>query len=130
MKLDWTQDPLAEGLQRYQTGEFFAAHESWESLWMVAGEPEKKFLQGLILVTAAFHHLERNNPVGTRRLLERALLRLEDYPANFGSISVALLCEDIRQWLAALVSGEPFPPFGCPRIRLTNARSSGPVPYR
>ena len=61
-KFDWTQGSLAEGLRLYDAGEFFAAHEAWESVWLRAQEPEKMFLQGLIQVTAAFHHLQRNNP--------------------------------------------------------------------
>lgn len=116
MKFDWTQGPLAEGLRQYRAGEFFAAHESWEGVWMVAQEPEKLFLQGLIQVTAAFHHLQRNNLLGTTRLLRNALVRLEPYPATFGAISVALLCDDIRAWLRALETGAPQPEFGCPRI--------------
>src|SRR5271168_3967813 len=105
MKFDWTQGPLAKGLRLYQEGEFFAAHEAWESAWLESQEPEKMFLQGLIQVTAAFHHLQRNNPLGTARLFERALSRLERYPAAFGSVSVALLCEDICEWLKALEMG-------------------------
>jgi uncharacterized protein len=117
MKFDWTQGALAEGLEHYHAGEFFAAHESWESLWLVAEEPEKTFLQGLIQVTAAFHHLQRNNPRGTIGLLQGALGRLERYPTTFGSISVALVCSDIRQWLNALEMGTPAPEFGSVRIR-------------
>jgi Domain of unknown function (DUF309) len=59
MEFDWTQGALAEGLRLYHAGEFFAAHEAWEGVWLRAQEPEKKFLQGLIQVTAAFHHLQR-----------------------------------------------------------------------
>jgi predicted metal-dependent hydrolase len=117
MEFDWTQGALAEGLRLYQAGEFFAAHEAWESIWLGAQEPEKMFLQGLIQVTAAFHHLQRKNPQGTARLLLAALGRLERYPSNFGSISVPLLCSDIREWLQALEAGAPMPPFGCARIR-------------
>ncbi len=116
MNFDWTQGELAEGLRRYQAGEYFAAHEAWESLWLVAQEPDKTFLQGLIQVTAAFHHLQRNNPQGTVRLLHAALRRLERYPASFGSISVTLLCDDIREWLKALETGAPARHFGCVRI--------------
>jgi predicted metal-dependent hydrolase len=116
MKFDWTQGALAEGLRRYQAGEYFAAHEAWESLWLVAQEPDKMFLQGLIQVTAAFHHFQRNNPQGTVGLLRGALGRLERYPANFGSISVTLLCDDIREWLKALEESAPAPHFGCVRI--------------
>lgn len=106
-KFDWTQGSLAEGLRLYDAGEFFAAHEAWESVWLRAQEPEKMFLQGLIQVTAAFHHLQRSNPHGTTLLLQAALGRLERYPARFGAISVDLLCDDIRAWLQALEAGEP-----------------------
>src|SRR6266700_2460485 len=84
IKFDWTQGALAEGLRLYDAGEFFAAHEAWESVWLGSQEPEKTFLQGLIQVTAAFHHLQRNNPLGTTLLLQAALRRLAGYPACFG----------------------------------------------
>jgi predicted metal-dependent hydrolase len=96
MEFDWTQGALAEGLRRYDAGEFFTAHEAWETVWLEAREPDKTFLQGLIQVTAAFHHLQCNNPLGAARLLHAALRRLERYPACFGGISVTVLCSDIR----------------------------------
>src|SRR5271163_3794242 len=105
MKFDWTQGDLAEGLRLYQAGEFFAAHETWESVWLESQEPEKMFLQGLIQVTAAFHHLHRNNPLGTSLLLKAALARLDRYPAHFGGISLDVLCNDIREWLQSLDAG-------------------------
>jgi uncharacterized protein len=116
MKFDWTQGALAEGLRLYHAGEFFAAHEAWESVWLGAQEPEKMFLQGLIQVTAAFHHLQRNNLRGTALLLQAALGRLERYPACFGSISVTLLCNDIRECLQALEADVPAPHLVSPRI--------------
>ena len=76
MKFDWTQGELAEGLRWYDAGEFFAAHEAWESVWLKRREPMKTFLQGLIQVAAAFHHLEDHNPLGTALLLQAALRRL------------------------------------------------------
>jgi predicted metal-dependent hydrolase len=116
MTFDWTEGALAEGLRRYEAGEFFAAHEVWESLWLESLEPDKTFLQGLIQLTAAFHHLQRNNPLGTVRLLQAALRRLELYPPRFGGISVTLLCNDIRERLQALQSDEP--PLGLAPVRI------------
>ena len=116
VQFDWSEGALAEGLRLYHAGEFFAAHEAWEGVWLRAQEPEKKFLQGLIQVTAAFHHLQRHNPHGTVLLLQAALGRFEHYPACFGDISVALLCSDIREWLQALELGAPDPQPGPVRI--------------
>lgn len=117
MKFDWTQGALAEGLRLYDAGKFFAAHEAWESVWLGLQEPEKTFLQGLIQVTAAFHHLQRNNRLGTAQLLQAALRRLEAYPASFGGISVTLLCNDIRERLQVLEANEAESQLVSARIR-------------
>ena len=107
MIFDWTQGPLAEGLRLYRAGDFFAAHEAWEGVWLTTPQPEKTFLQSLIQVTVAFHHLQRNNPLGTERLLHRALNKLDTYPRVFGNIDVAMLRSDIRDRLQSLESALP-----------------------
>lgn len=124
MTFDWIHGSLAEGLRRYDAGEFFEAHEAWESQWLASQEPDKTFLQGLIQVTAAFHHFQRNNRLGTTRLLQAALRRLEPYPACFGGISVILLCDDIRERLQTLNSEGSdrglTPPRIHPRLRASS----------
>jgi hypothetical protein len=118
MKLDWTQATLADGLRCYRSQEFFTAHENWESVWLKCEEPEKSFLQALIQMAAAFHHLQRNNSQGAASLLKAALRRLEPYPALFESVQVTPLREEVRTWLQVLeVQDSPIhPPF--PQIRL------------
>jgi predicted metal-dependent hydrolase len=117
MTFDWSEGALAEGLRLYDSGQFFTAHEAWESVWLGSPEPEKTFLQGLIQVTAAFHHLQRNNPLGAMLLLQAALKRLDHYPPCFGGISVTLLRHDIRERLQTLEAGEPASQLLSPRIR-------------
>jgi len=71
MDFDPTRGDLAEGLQRYEAGAFFSAHEAWEDVWLQSQEPDKTFVQALIQLTAARHHL--------RRLLSAlAYYRIED----------------------------------------------------
>jgi predicted metal-dependent hydrolase len=115
MLLDWTTGPLAEGLRCYYNQEFFDAHEHWEGVWLRCNEPEKTFLQALIQVTAAFHHLKHGNPAGTGSLLRRALRRLEGFPAEYEGVAVELLRVSIQGWLEALERKDPVLPF--PPIR-------------
>lgn len=116
MPLDWTIDPLAQGLRCFERRQFFDAHEHWEGVWLQASEPDKTFLQALIQTTAAFHHLERGNRVGATSLLRAALGRLEPYPPAYGGVEVAPLRESLRVWLDALERpGTPALPF--PTIR-------------
>ncbi|SPE20129.1 conserved hypothetical protein [Candidatus Sulfotelmatomonas gaucii] len=115
--LDWKSGALAEGIRRYRNLEFFDAHEHWESVWLTLQEPQKTFLQALIQITAAFHHLQAGNPRGATSLLRRALRRLEVYPASFEGIDLAQLRREAGAWLQALESGADAKPVAYPRIR-------------
>ena len=118
MTLDWTCGELAEGLRCYCAEEFFLAHEHWEAVWLKCDEPEKTFLQGLIQVTAAFHHWQRGNRQGTASLLRAALRRLDGFAASFGGIRVDAFREEIKACLRALEELE-MPVHLCfPKIRL------------
>jgi uncharacterized protein len=107
MTFNWSDGPLGEGLRCYNAAEFFAAHEHWESIWLHAPQPEKIFLQALIQVTVAMHHLTRNNPLGATRLLTAALRKLEPLPPGFANLNVAQLREDISAYLHSLEANNP-----------------------
>lgn len=117
MSLDWNCGALAEGLDCYNTQKYFEAHEHWESVWLTCGEPEKTFLQALIQITAAFHHLQRKNTRGAASLMRGALRRLEAFPESYGGIEVEPVRESVREWLRALDQGNPSPGLPIPRIR-------------
>ena len=124
MTLDWTRGELRKGLDSFDSGAFFEAHEHWESVWLTAREPEKTFLQALIQVAASFHHFQLGNQAGTISLLRSALRRLEKYPESFGGIAITPLRISIGQWLESLdtVSQSPQPPI--PRLELTISGSA------
>lgn len=117
-RLDWSGGALAEGLRCYRAEEFFLAHEHWEGVWLEAEEPEKTFLQALIQMTAAFHHLQRGNRRGAASLLRAALRRLEPYEISFGGLRVGPLREEIYAWLHALETNDLPSPVAFPKISL------------
>ena len=123
MSLDWTHGDLSEGLRCFHSGAFFEAHEHWESVWLMAEEPEKTFLQGLIQVAAAFHHFQRGNSTGAISLLRSALQRLDGYPEAFAGIAIAPLRAVIRLWLEALETVSQSPPPPLPLLQLAERES-------
>ena len=62
------------GVDLYNAGFWWEAHEAWEGLWQQSDKRgvQGRFLQGLIQISAA--HLKRHvdQPEGVERLLERA----------------------------------------------------------
>jgi hypothetical protein len=116
VSLDWHCGELEEGLACYSGGKFFLAHEHWESVWLSLEEPEKSFLQALIQVTAAFHHLDAGNPAGALSLLRRALLRLDQFPAQSGGIELAPFRGKVAEWMLALERGTALLPATRPKI--------------
>src|SRR5262245_47289416 len=72
----YTQEHILEypveyiaGIDLYNDGEFHAAHDAWEELWMGPVSPDEKlFLQAMIQSAVAFHHLEIGRPGAARRM--------------------------------------------------------------
>lgn len=93
-----------EGWSLYAARRFFDAHEAWERLWLRARDPERRFVQGLIQLTAGCHLLFEKRRWGggmenlrkASRSLSRALSQApsgcfgEDGPALLGAIGALL----------------------------------------
>jgi predicted metal-dependent hydrolase len=68
---------VVAGLQAYERGDFFLAHELLEPAWMGTDDAlERALIQGIIKLAAADVHGVRGNPAGVARNLEGALERL------------------------------------------------------
>ena len=104
------------GLEAFNSGRFFDAHELWEDVWRETPEPDKRFLQGLIQVAAAFHHYSRGNMLGTRKLLQAGLLKLDAFPATHGGLAIEPLRAAVRDWLQTMARGEAPAEMAAPRI--------------
>ena len=86
-------------------------------------DPERSFVQGLIQLTVAFHHLNSGNSVGALSLLQRALIRFERCPECFAGVNVANVRKQAREWLLAIESkAASFPPT-YPQISLIDSRA-------
>jgi predicted metal-dependent hydrolase len=112
-------EKFRKGLEQFNRGRFFEAHETWEEIWLASPEPERAFLQGIIQVAAAFHHYTRGNPAGAESLLEAGLKKLDRFPAAHRGIELEKLRAAARRWIAALAAGRD-PGKQLPRI--TRAR--------
>ena len=111
---------LARGLDAYERGDFFEAHELLEPAWMGTDDPgERAFLQGLIKLAAAYVHGVRGNPAGivknltgARRLLDEGCL---GDPRRAG-LDLVVLVADVDRRLADLAAHPSGPTLGPPDL--------------
>lgn len=75
-------DPrFTQGLAQLAAGEAFAAHESWEELWLECGGARARYLQGCIQLAVAVFHWQANRPQIALRLMRRAMGKWDDAAA-------------------------------------------------
>jgi predicted metal-dependent hydrolase len=100
-----------EGIDHFNGGRFFTAHEAWEEIWRSTSPEPRDLFQGLIQTAAALHQsLDLHRLEGPRRTLAKARRRLEPYaPAALG-LDISDLLLQIGLWEAWLIDREAAPP--------------------
>ncbi len=78
--------PIEEGISLFNEQKFWHAHEAWERIWLTATDPQKRFLQGLIQLAAAYHHVQRGTYSGGVRLFDAAQEKLLPFPAGYEGV--------------------------------------------
>ncbi|HLE85951.1 MAG TPA: DUF309 domain-containing protein [Thermoanaerobaculia bacterium] len=128
------------GVDHFNSGRYFEAHEAWEEIWRSRPAPErpaaedrvgapspppggeeregekeggssKDLWRGLIQVAVGlYHHLERGNPAAARRVMARGLRRLERFPQGAEGFDLDALRAAARAWEEWLARPEGDPP--------------------
>ena len=93
-----------QGINEFNTGEYYACHDTLEALWMDAIDPDKKFYQGVLQIAVACYHLHNRNWRGAVTLLGEGIGRLSYYQPVYAGIDVTQLIEDSHNLLTILQS--------------------------
>ncbi|NOS62675.1 MAG: DUF309 domain-containing protein [Nitrosarchaeum sp.] len=82
------EEGIKDGVFYFNNERFWESHESLEGVWKKCYGKEKELVQGIILLAVAFAHGQKNeNSIGIG-MLGRALEKLGDSPAVYGTIDV------------------------------------------
>jgi uncharacterized protein len=123
---DFDSLPLEEnhrlGIEHFNTGRFFPAHEAWETAWKQArGTGDEEFFKGLSQLGAGYTHYRRGNLHGAHTLMRRGLSRIRRFGPRHGEIDVAALADAVEAQAAAIQDaqreGRPMPEIDPPRVR-------------
>jgi predicted metal-dependent hydrolase len=91
------------GIEHFDQGRFFPAHEAWETAWKQArGTGDEEFFKGLSQLGAGYTHHRRGNLHGAYTLMRRGLSRIRRYGARHQGVDVTALAETVEAHAAAI----------------------------
>ncbi len=94
---DYLREDFLRGLEEFNQGEFFACHETLESVWNRQTGVEREFTQGIIQIAVAYYHVLRGNQVGALKLWKRGLPRLLKFHPRCMGVEVQPLVETVKK---------------------------------
>ena len=86
-----------KGIELFNEGEWFEAHEMWEDIWRPAQGPRKPFYQGLIQAAVVIEHIRRGNPRGVRSVYESCLPKFAGLPDVYMGVDIPQLLEGLKR---------------------------------
>ena len=107
---------LAEGIELFNSGEYWHAHEVWETEWTPDRKgPDSGFYKGLIQVAAGCLHYSRHNRRGAVNKWRSGADYLRPYLPEHLNVRVEPLVEAVDGFLAAMQNSD-WPELAMPRI--------------
>jgi ribulose-phosphate 3-epimerase len=115
-------DGLARGVELFNQGEYWEAHEAWEGAWMPhRHEPEGDFYKGLVQVAAGFYHYHRRNRNGALIKWRDGADFLRRFAPERDGVRVEPLIERVDAYRARVESTEDWPELEAPVLELSQA---------
>ena len=110
------------GVDLFNRGEFFEAHEVWEDLWHECASADRRFYQALIQAAVAAHHWSRGNAAGAKRLYHSGRKYMEPFRPVYHGLAVDEFWNAMAAHLAGALGDANAAPVPPPVITLQTPR--------
>jgi predicted metal-dependent hydrolase len=94
---------VRKAIAQFNAGDYFDQHETFEHVWRHTPSPERDVYQAILQVGVAYLHITNKNWDGAKKVLDRAIPKLQKLPDEHAGMNLAQLCADalaVRQELA------------------------------
>jgi len=82
------------GIDLFNRGEYYEAHESLEHAWMETSAPERLLYQGILQIGLAYYQISRGNFRGAIKMFKRAQKHLASLNESFLGVNTRKLQEN------------------------------------
>jgi predicted metal-dependent hydrolase len=97
-----SEECFEKGIRSFNQGDFFEAHEFWETSWKAAGGTTRLFFQGIIQAAVALLHARRGNYAGATSVYLKSRQTLTRIPAIWMGVDVEQFRSDLARYFAPI----------------------------
>lgn len=80
---------VVHGLELFNAGEYFEAHEVLETAWRAQREPVRELYRGILQIAVAYYHLLHGNSRGAEKMIVRSRVWLGPFPDHCCGLDLA-----------------------------------------
>lgn len=117
MPLEEEKAVYLRGIEHFNEGDFFEAHEVWEDAWNGTSGRRSDFYRGLIQMAVALEHYRRLNGLGVRKVFASAKQLWAPLPDHYMGLDLRDFERQMEQALADVLAA----PRGTP-VQLDTSR--------
>ncbi len=93
---------FCSGIENFNDGQYYLAHDLFEDLWHDTQEPERRWIHGLVQISVAMYHKLNGNINGAILLLAEGIGRLSSSLSTPAGLNDELLLKVCRRQLELL----------------------------
>jgi len=112
------------GMELFNQGRYFEAHEALEAAWRAESGPVRDLYRGILQAGVVYLHITQYNFIGAHKVYQRCQKWLQPWPETCRGISVGRLRQDLETVMAALQK------LGPQHIREFDTSLLRPIHYR
>lgn len=83
------------GIERFNNGEYWLAHEALEDAWNAAPAPIKELYRGILQAAVVYYHVRQQNYRGALKVYQRSQKWLDPLPEICQGVDMARLRSDL-----------------------------------
>ncbi len=88
------------GIERFNQGEYWLAHEALEDAWNAEPAPIKELYRGILQAAVIYHHISQQNLRGALKVYQRSQRWLTPLPDICQGVDIARLRTDLDAAIA------------------------------
>ena len=97
---------LIQGLQAFNRGNFYAAHEFFEDAWRETPGQAREFFRALLHLSGGYYRLTQDRPESALKFFQRSLHWISDFPSPYFHVDTSALRSQVELLINAIKSGQ------------------------